>query len=69
MTEDVEDLKGSRAVDDDVAIADEGEVIAHVAEGVVGIEHQLEPRRIVGGFGFEGVAWRLQGVWISRRNG
>ena len=51
---DVVHLNGAAlAVDDDLAIADEGEV---VAIGVTGAEDQAEAAGVVGGVGFEGVA-------------
>ncbi len=49
---DIEHLECAIAVDDDVAVADEGEVIAHV---FAGCEDEFEAGGVVGGVGVEGV--------------
>ena len=57
MTEDVEDLEGAGAVDDEFAIADEGKFfILNLIIVAIGTKHHLETTLIVGGFGREGVA-------------
>ena len=52
------------AVDDELAVADEGEVLIHVVIAAVGAEHQLEAAGIVRRLGAEGVARGLEQVNI-----
>ena len=61
----VYDLQGTLAIDDDVAIADESEII--VAVCVPANEHQLEAAGIIRVLSFECVAWIDQQVNVGAR--
>lgn len=66
VTENIEDLEGACAVDDEVAVADESEVlILNVVIVVVGTEHQFEATLIVRRLGLKGVTRGLEQVDVG----
>lgn len=66
VTENIEDLEGAYAVDDEVAVADESEVlILNVVIVVVGTEHQFEATLIVRRLGLKGVTRGLGQVDVG----
>ena len=62
VTENIEDLEGAFAVDDEVAVADEGKRLTGPTDGLVCGKHQLEAAFIVRDLAIESVARRDQKV-------
>ena len=67
-SEEVNHLEGACAVDDDLTVADEGEIVAAFAAkvGVVGHEHQAEARGVVVVPSVKGVAYSCQSADTAR---